>query len=909
MSKTTSPLGNQSNGSEKNNSTPWHGLGTDEVLSMLKTSSQTGLSSKEAAKRFKQYGYNEIQAKKKKSLIIRFFEQFKDFMIIILILAAFISFFVSYLQGETDFVDPVIIFAIIILNALMGVIQEAKAEKSLEALKKMSAPTAQVLRDGKETTIMSRELVPGDIVFLETGNYVPSDVRLLETVNLKVDESSLTGESHPVEKNASQKLNPQTMIGDRLNLAFATGIVTYGRAKAVVTETGMNTEVGHIAQMIMNDDIPETPLQKRLDQTGKILGTAALFICIVIFILGTLQGRPPFDMFMTSVSLAVAAIPEGLPAIVTIMLSLGVQRMAKKNAVVRRLPAVETLGSATVICSDKTGTLTQNKMTVTTITSHQKEESLSSPFGLAILSLAAQCNDSKIQVRKKKIEAIGEPTETALALAAYKQSIDKAKLDLLQKRIYEIPFDSGRKMMTTVHEYEKELSYLNLSEHFNYVSITKGAPDILLKSCSQIYNNGVLTKMTKQHMNQIISLNQGLTKQALRVIAVAFKPLEKFEPTDSGKLKSSLESDLAFVGLIGMIDPPRPEVRNAVLTCKCAGIKPVMITGDHIQTACAIGKSLDIISKDSEAMSGETIDSLSDHELYQNVDQYGVFARVSPEHKVRLVKAFQHNGNIVAMTGDGVNDAPALKSADIGCAMGITGTDVAKNAADMILEDDNFATIVTAVSEGRGIYENIKKAIHFLLSSNIGEILTIFVAILFKLPTPLVAVQLLWVNLVTDSLPAISLGVDPVDKDIMKRKPIPPNKGIFSDGLWLKIIIEGLMIGSLALLAYVLGCKALPCASLVLGRTMCFGVLSLSQLFHSFNIRSEHSILKIGVCSNKRLVLSFIICTILQVSVISVPALASIFQVTPLNSSQWMYVFILAAMPVFLVEMQKKIVK
>lgn len=884
----------------------WHSLGTDQVIKTLHSDIQNGLTSKEAGKRFKQYGYNEIQTKKRKGLIQRFLEQFKDFMILILILAAIVSFTVSYLQGETDFADPIIIFAIIIMNALMGVIQEAKAEKSLEALKKMSAPTAQVLRDKKEKTVMSRELVPGDIVFLETGNYVPSDVRLLETVNLKTDESSLTGESHPVEKDACTVLKPDTIVGDRINLAFSTSIVTYGRAKAIVTETGMNTEVGHIAQMIMDDDIPETPLQKRLAKTGKVLGIAALLICIVIFILGTIQGRPPFDMFMTSVSLAVAAIPEGLPAIVTIMLSLGVQRMAKKNAVVRRLPAVETLGSATVICSDKTGTLTQNKMTVTNIASHQREELLDSQFASALLSLAAQCNDCKLQQHKKNIEAIGEPTETALAIAAYKHSIDKTKLDLLQKRVYEIPFDSRRKKMTTVHEYEKELSFLGLSQPFSYISITKGAPDLLLKSCNQVYHNGVLVNMTKQHMNQILSLNQDLTRQALRVIAVAFKPLESFHPSqDTTRMKNHLETDLVFMGLIGMIDPPRPEVRHSVLTCKCAGIKPVMITGDHIQTACAIGKALDIISKDSEAMSGEELDRLSDHELCKRIDHYGVFARVSPEHKVRLVKAFQQNGNIVAMTGDGVNDAPALKSADIGCAMGITGTDVAKNAADMILEDDNFATIVSAVSEGRGIYENIKKAIHFLLSSNIGEIMTIFVAILFKLPTPLVAVQLLWVNLVTDSLPAVSLGVDPVDKDIMKRKPIPPDKGIFADGMWFQIIIEGFMIGSLALLAYVLGCKGLPFSSLILGRTMCFAVLSLSQLFHSFNIRSEHSIFKIGIFTNSRLVFSFVICTILQVSVISIPALAQIFNVIPLLPYQWGLVFILAAMPVFFVELQK----
>lgn len=889
----------------------WHSLNKEDVLTLLKSNTQTGLSSKEARKRCMQYGYNEIQGKKKKSLVVRFFEQFKDFMIIVLIIAALISLFVSYLEGEPDFVDPIIILAIIIVNALMGVIQEAKAEKSLEALKKMSAPTALVLRDGKESNIMSKELVPGDIVFLETGNYVPSDVRLLESVNLKVDESSLTGESHPVEKNAEMRLAPKTMVGDRCNLAFSTGIVTYGRAKAVVTNTGMNTEVGHIAKMIMDDDNPETPLQKRLGQTGKILGIAALIICIVIFILGTIQGRPPFDMFMTSVSLAVAAIPEGLPAIVTIMLSLGVQRMAKKNSVVRRLPAVETLGSATVICSDKTGTLTQNKMTVTNIASAQKEEDMNGHFASALFSLAAQCNDAKLQQKKKTMEALGEPTETALVLAAYRHSIDKTKLDLFQQRVYEIPFDSTRKMMTTVHKYQKDMSYIQLPNQFQFISITKGAPDVLLKHCSQVYLDGSILTLTKQHTNRILMLNQGMTKQALRVIAVAFKPLTDFQtPKQSGNASQrDLENNLVFLGLIGMIDPPRPEVRDAVLTCKRAGIKPVMITGDHISTACAIGKALDIISKDSEALSGEDLNKLSDQELSNKIDKYGVFARVSPEHKVRLVKAFQQKGNIVAMTGDGVNDAPALKNADIGCAMGITGTDVAKNAADMILEDDNFATIVSAVSEGRGIYDNIKKAIHFLLSSNIGEIMTIFVAILFNLSTPLVAVQLLWVNLVTDSLPAISLGVDPVDPDIMKREPIPPSKGIFSDGLWVIIIIEGLMIGSLALLAYVLGCQVLPGCNLQLGRTMCFAVLSLSQLFHSFNIRSSHSIFKIGLFSNKRLVLSFIICTILQVSVISIPMLATIFQVTTLLPTQWGIVFFLAFMPIIFVELQKKISK
>jgi len=907
----TQNANNTNNQVKHKNSPCWHAKSKEDVLKELNVKLSTGLSTQDAKKRKSHYGNNEIEGKKKENIILRFFAQFKDFMIIILILAALVSFFASYLQGHADLVDPAIIFAIIILNALLGVIQEAKAEKSLEALKKMSAPNALVLRDGKETYIPSKNLVPGDIIFLETGNYVPADCRLLSSVNLKIDESSLTGESHPVEKDSDIVLKKDTIIGDRTNLANATGIITYGRGIGVVTSIGMNTEVGLIAKMILEDDVPLTPLQKKLEQTGKILGIAALCICVVIFAIGIIQGRPAFDMFMTSVSLAVAAIPEGLPAIVTIMLSLGVQRMAKKNAVIRRLPAVETLGSATVICSDKTGTLTQNKMTVTKISSCKNEESLNSSMSNATLFLASLCNDAKLQEKKSGIEAIGEPTETALILAANKCGIIKSKNELDYPRVFEIPFDSARKMMTTVHKFRHNASPLFLDSDYSHISITKGAPDILLENCKYYYQDGSIIPFTQDTKQSVMKHNNAMTKDALRVIAVAFSPKKSFQVPQklTQGYMNELENNLVFVGLIGMIDPPRPEVKASVLTCKKAGIKPVMITGDHISTACAIGKSLDIISSNKEAISGQDLNKMTDVELGNKIDRYGVFARVSPEHKVRIVKAFQAKGNIVAMTGDGVNDAPALKSADIGCAMGITGTDVAKNAADMILTDDNFATIVSAVSEGRGIYDNIKKSIHFLLSSNIGEIMTILVAILFGMPSPLVAVQLLWVNLVTDSLPAISLGVEPPDKDIMKRNPISPSKSMFSDGLSVKIILEGLMIGSLALIAYILGSRTLCESNLTLGRTMCFAVLSLSQLFHAFNMRSEHSLFEIGLFSNMKLLLSFFVCTLLQIVVISNATLAKVFKVTPLTIPQWSFVFALAFAPIFIIELQKHITK
>jgi Ca2+-transporting ATPase len=888
----------------------WHNLSVYETLKQLNVIHNHGLSSDEVKQRQQSYGKNILEAKKRKSFFIKFLSQFADFMIIILIFAAIISFIVSFLDGDPDYVDPVIILCIIIINASLGLMQEARAEKALEALKKMSAPTAHVLRDGKSCEIDSADLVPGDIILLETGCFVPADARLISAINLKVEEASLTGESHPVEKTAEAVLSADTNLGDRINMVLATSTVTYGRGIAVVTDTGMNTQVGHIAKLIMEDETPMTPLQKRLANTGKVLGIAALIICAVIFVMGLLKNLPIFDMFMTSVSLAVAAIPEGLPAIVTIMLSLGVQRMARKNAVIRKLPAVETLGSATVICSDKTGTLTQNVMTVTQICSYEGTEKPDSSFGKFLLSHAALCNDASLFLDKDNITLNGEPTEKALVMAAYHAGLNKQKLDEEYPRVFEIPFDSARKLMTTVH---------SSSEH-SYRTITKGAFDFMLNRCTYYYKNGKQYPISSRDRRHLAALNDAMTEKALRVIAVAYKNLpDHFRKTDA------LEQDLTFIGLIGMIDPPREEVKDAVATCRQAGIKPVMITGDHVLTAKAIAKELGILAEGEEAITGEALTRMSEEELQNKIDRYSVFARVSPEHKVRIVKAFQSRGEVVAMTGDGVNDAPALNAADIGCAMGITGTDVAKNAADMILTDDNFATIVSAVREGRGIYDNIKKAIHFLLSSNIGEILTIFVAILFGLPTPLVAVQLLWVNLITDSLPAISLGVEPVAKDIMMKEPVSPEKGMFADGLAFKIVFEGIMIGSLALLAFVIGYHyydipalakslenqtigSLPATYIPwVGRTMAFAVLSLSQLFHSFNMRSSYSLSEIGILSNRKLVYSFILCAFLQIIVISLPVLAKVFQVVPLSPRQWAITIFLSIVPILVVELQKKL--
>lgn len=839
-------------------------------------SSKEGLSAKEAAKRLTRYGKNEFTQKKKKGFLRRFFEQFEDFMILVLIAAALISFAASVIEGNTDFTDPVIILAIVVLNAILGVVQEEKAEKSLEALKKISAPTATVYRDGVRMEIAAGKLVPGDVIEVEAGAYVPADARLLTAVQLKIDESALTGESRPVKKSADEIFAEGTLLAERANMIYSTSIVTNGHALAVVTETGMGTEVGKIADMVLNDETPQTPLQKRLAVTGKWLGIAALSICVIIFAMGAMQGRGLFDMFMTSVSLAVAAIPEALPGMVTIMLSLGVQRMAAKNAVIKRLPAVETLGSATWVCSDKTGTLTQNEMTVVRVCDGQSVLPMASEQAKKICKAAALCCNVQEQAGHGKLKYCGEATELAIVRALDNAKLSYAKLLSAAPRVKEIPFDSARKRMTTVHKTK-----------MGNFSITKGAPDILLTRCARYERDGQVLPMTEAVREEIRRQNRQLSGQALRVLAVAYK-----KDLAAG---GDPEQNLVFYGLLGLMDPPRKEAVACVKTCREAGIVPVMITGDHVVTACAVAREVGILANGNEkAVTGAELDAMDEEELANNIKDYRVFARVSPEHKVRIVKALQKSGEIVAMTGDGVNDAPALKAADIGCAMGQGGTDVAKNAADMVLMDDNFATIVEAVREGRGIYDNIRKSIHFLLSCNIGEIITIFSAILCRLPAPLAAVQLLWVNLVTDSLPAIALGVEPPEEGIMERPPTPPKKGIFSDGLIGQIVLEGAMIGLLALTAYLIG-----------GSTYAFAVLSFSQLFHAFNMRSRRSLFEIGFFSNIKMVVAFLVCGFLQAAVLTVPALANIFQAVPLGLAGWGIVLGLSAMPVVLCEIQK----
>ncbi|MDR1914392.1 MAG: calcium-translocating P-type ATPase, PMCA-type [Clostridiales bacterium] len=848
-------------------------ISSEEAAKRLETDPINGLSPIEAEKRLKTHGFNRLREGKTNGLLMKFFLQFNDFMILILLAAAAVSLVVSFMNGERDLAEPLIILAIVILNAALGVFQENKAEKSLEALKKLSIPTARVVRDGKVIHIDATEIVPGDIIHLETGDYVPADARILHSVNLKAEESALTGESLPVSKRSEIISTEDVPIGDRRNMLFSGCGITYGRGSALVTATGMDTEVGKIADMIMEHDAPNTPLQRRLAVVGKTLGIAALAICAVIFVLGILRSLAPFHMFMTSVSLAVAAIPEGLPAIVTIMLALGVQRMAKENAIIRKLPAVESLGGATVICSDKTGTLTQNKMRVV--------ERVGNNDALLYASLCSNCEISS------EGEPIGDPTEAALINAA----IDAGKFGLGSeqfewRRIDEIPFDPERKMMSTLHVNNEKV----------YLSITKGAPDVLMTRCTYIIEDGHTVPFTFTKRADITKRLNRMAEKALRVLAVAYV---KFD----SRPDAIAENDLIFAGLLGMIDPPREEVPEAVRVCQEAGIKPVMITGDHEATARAIARRIGILSKGDLSITGKEIADMDDKQLAEKIKNYSVFARVSPEHKVRIVKAFQQKGEIVAMTGDGVNDAPALKAADIGCAMGINGTEVAKGAADMVLTDDNFATIVKAVREGRGIYANIRKAVHFLLSSNIGEIMTIFVAILMGWQTPLSPIHLLWINLVTDSLPAIALGMDPAEEGIMTRKPINPKTGLFAGGLWYRIAAEGLMIGFLALCAFGIG--AVWFGSHNTGITMCFATLSVSQLVHAFNMRSEESIFKIDLLGNVYLVGALIIGIIMQVAVINIPRLYEIFKVTPLGGQEWTIVAILCLMPVFVVEAQK----
>ena len=862
----------------------WHSSSVEEVFKKLKININIGLSEEEAQKRFEKYGPNNLKEKKKESIFVKFIKQFNDFMIITLIIAAIISAVVSKLNGEADYIDSIIIVAIVIFNAIMGLVQEQKAEKSLEALKKMSAPNAKVRRNGRVQEIDATMVVPGDIVILEAGNYVPADCRLINSFNLKIEESALTGETIPSLKDSSKILKENTAMGDLCNMVFATTIVVNGHGEAIVVETGMNTRVGKIAGMIIEDESPETPIQKKLAEVGKILAIACIIICVLIFVIGIFKKIHIIEMFMTSVGLAVAAIPEGLPAIVTIMLSIGVTKMAKKNSIIRKLPAVETLGSSSVICSDKTGTLTQNKMTVTEVRNcFGRANSNERKF---ILELGTMCTDTTEERINGMLGFVGEATEVAISNAAMEEGVSKSFLYDEMKRINDIPFDSKRKMMTTIHKYGN-----------GYRIITKGAPDVLLKRCSNCYSGGQIVPIFSKK-DDINEQNNQMAEKALRVIAVAYKDVEKLPEMQE------MEKDLIFCGLIGMIDPPREGVKEAVRTCRRAGIKTVMITGDHLQTAKAIAKELGILKRGDLAIDGETLERMSQHELEQNIMDYSVFARVSPEHKVRIVKAFQSTGAVVAMTGDGVNDAPALKNADIGIAMGKGGTDVAKNAADMILLDDNFVTIVEAVKQGRNIYDNIKKAIHFLISTNIGEIVTIFFGLVLGIKSPLLAIQLLWINLVTDSLPAIALGLEKEEENIMSRLPRNPKKNLFADGLWWKIIIEGAMLGMFTLLAFSIGNRLY---SVEVGRTMAFLTLGILELVHSFNIKSEESIFKIGIFENKYLVGALVLGVILQVVVVVVSPLAQVFSLVPLTGIQWLYTILIAIAPIPIVEIQKAV--
>ncbi len=863
----------------------WYKKSKNEILQELDVDEKNGLSSTEALRRLEKYGKNKLETKKKKTLFKQFLSQLKDVMIYILIIAAIISVFL----GEIS--DALIILLVIIINAVIGVIQESKAEKALDALKELSTPKALVKRDGSLKEILSEDIVPGDIVIIDAGRYIPGDLRLIDTANLKIEESAFTGESVPSEKDASFLPDKEIPIGDQNNMAFMSTLATYGRGVGVVVGTGMNTEIGKIAKMIEQEENDETPLQKKLSELGKILGFLAVGICILIFIISFFQGRDLLEMFLTSISLAVAAIPEGLPAIVAIVLALGVQRMVKKNAIIRKLPAVETLGSVSIICSDKTGTLTQNKMTVTTVYTNdsyikESEFNLNDNESKLLVDCMVLCNDATYSEKSQT----GDPTEIALLESPFKLNILKEKLEKEFKRIDEIPFDSDRKLMTTV----------NLVDDKKARVFTKGALDSILSICNKISVNGKLVDFSKEYKAKVLENSNIMSDKALRVLAFAYKDISK-----ENIVLDSLEKDLVFIGMVGMIDPPRLEVKDSIKLCKSAGITPVMITGDYKNTAFAIANELGIAEDISQAITGHEIDKFKEEEFNEKIINYRVFARVSPEHKVKIVKAFKSHGNIVSMTGDGVNDAPSLKAADIGVAMGITGTDVSKGASDMILTDDNFSTIVSAVEEGRKIYLNIKKSIVFLLSCNLGEILTLFTAILLNWNSPLQPIHILWVNLITDSFPALSLGVDKTKEDVMNNPPRNPKESIFVKSDKVQLIINGVLIGGITLFAFKLG-ERLYADSLIHAQTMAFVVLSVSQLFLSLSLRSNtKSAFSLGLFSNKYLVYSILLGIFLQVIIISISFIANIFKVTPLLLYDWIVVILVSLIPFAINEILK----
>ena len=872
----------------------WFTKSQEQVLNELNVDPKEGLSTEEVKKRLEKYGYNKLKSKAKKSLLELFLAQLKDVLIYVLIGAAVVNVIAHGLEGITD---AIIILLVVFINAIVGVVQESKAEKALEALQQMTTPKSLVRRNGEVVEVSSEELVPGDILIIDAGRFIPADARLIETVNLQIEESALTGESLPSEKNADFITNDEKIgVGDKENMVFMSTMATYGRGEAVIVGTAMETEIGKIAKILDEDNENLTPLQIKLDELGKSLGYMALIICFVIFIIGLIQGRPVLEMFMTAISLAVAAIPEGLVAIVAIVLSIGVTRMSKIHAIVRKLPAVETLGAVNIICSDKTGTLTQNKMTVvkTYTLNNLKDVPATGRNFVAdedekeLIKSFVLCSDASIDSGQD----VGDPTEVALIVLGDKFNLTKNALNEEYPRVGENPFDSDRKLMSTLNE-----------ENGKYRVHTKGAIDNILVRANKVLVNGNIIELTEEIKNTILNEAEKMSNSALRVLGVAFKDV------DDEIAVEEMEKDLVVVGIVGMIDPPRMEVKDSIIEAKKAGITPVMITGDHKNTAVAIAKELGIATDLSQSLTGSEIDELSDEQFTNDINKYRVFARVSPEHKVKIVKAFKEQGNIVSMTGDGVNDAPSLKFADIGVAMGITGTDVSKGASDMILTDDNFTTIVHAIEEGRNIYNNIKKTIMFLLSCNLGEVICVFLATLFNWQLPLVAIQLLWVNLVTDTLPAISLGVDPGDKDVMSRKPRNPKESFFAGGAGMRAVVGGTLIGILTLIAFYLGWKHHGLdgeEAVTYGRTMAFIVLTFSQLFYSLTMRNtKKTIFEVGFFGNKFLIVSIIVGILLQVGLININMIATIFKVTAIKLVDWDIVVVLSLIPVTINEFIK----
>ena len=879
----------------------WFKESTENVLEKLSSNTSTGLSKEEAKSRLEKYGSNELTEKEGEGLFSKIVAQFKDFLVIILIGASI----VSALVGEVS--DAIVIIAIVIINAVLGLIQEGRAEKALEALKKMASPNAKVLREGHIEVVPANTLVPGDIVTIEAGDIIPADIRLIESSNLKIEEASLTGESVPVEKDAKKVFLEDVSLGDRKNMAYMSTVVTYGRAKGIVTGTGGETEIGKIAEMIQTFEDETTPLQKKLDQLGKYLGIGCLAICGLVFLIGLLQGRNILDMFMISISLAVAAIPEGLPAIVTIVLALGMNKMVKRNAIVKRLLAVETLGCTTVICSDKTGTLTvvqpgkgyapngdfllnNEKISPT----ERKDLNL-------LLSISSLCNDAILEAPNDEegvYRIVGDPTEGALVTLSHKGGLEKKSLNQKYPRVKEIPFDSDRKMMTTFNQ--------NFIEG-KIVSFTKGAPDIIIKRCSKVFIEGEEVPMTDELRREILNTNSNFSKDALRVLAFAYRTYDNVPEIITSE---EIEKDMIFVGLVGMIDPPRSEAMEAIKKCKQAGINTIMITGDYKETAFAIAKDLGMADSIDEAIMGEELNKISDEELRETVKNTKVYARVSPEHKVRIVSALKKNGNIAAMTGDGVNDALALKRADIGVSMGITGTDVAKNTADVILTDDNFASIVAAVEEGRIIYSNIRKFVFFLLSCNIGEILIVFLSILFNMPVPLVPIQLLWLNLITDSFPALALGVEKGEPDIMKVNPRNPKEPILNKNMIVGICVQSIALTIAVLLAYNWGLKSYGSEGLYIARTIAFTTLITAELIRAYSSRSErYSLFEIGFFSNMTMVYATTFSFLLLLVVLYIPFLQPIFKTFPIGLKDWTVVLRFCIIPLIAGELNKVILK